>query len=60
MTNDNFNAFGKKDNQTSISDADREIPNLGSKNNAGNSVNLGSGIIRLPSGLDFSVCIGDQ
>ena len=34
-----FNAIGKQNNQTSISDADREIPTLGSTDNAGNSVN---------------------
>ena len=41
---------GKKNNHSSVSDADREIPHLGSTNNAGNSVNLVSGFIRLPSG----------
>ena len=55
-----FNVMGKKNNQTSVSDADREIPTLGSTDNAENSVNLVSGIIRLPSGLDFSVCIRDR
>ena len=40
----------KKNNQTSVFDADREIPTLGSTDNAGNSVNLVSGIIRLPLG----------
>ena len=55
-----FQRIGKKNNQSSVSDADREIPTLGSTDNAGNSVNLVSGIIRLPSSLDFSVCIGDQ
>ena len=58
--NNNFNVIGKKNNQTSVSDADREIPALGSTDNAGNSVNLVSGIIRLPSGWDFSVCIGGR
>ena len=33
----------------------REIPTLRSTDNAGNSVNLVSGIVRLPSGWDFSV-----
>ena len=33
---------------------------IGTTDNAGNSVNLVSGIIRLPSGWDFSLCIGDQ
>ena len=32
-----FNVIGKKNNQTSVSDADREIPTLGSTDNAGNS-----------------------
>ena len=34
-----FQRKGKKNNQSSVSDADREIPTLGSTNNAGNSVN---------------------
>ena len=55
-----FHRIGKKNNHTSISDADREIPTLGSMDNAGNSVNLISGIIHLPSGWDFSVCIGNR
>ena len=59
MTKHNFNVISKKYNQTSGSDADREIPTLGSTDNVGNSVNLVSGIIRLPSGWDFSICIGD-
>ena len=45
-----FNVIGKKNNQTLISDADRKIQTLGSADNAGNSVNLVSGIKRLPSG----------
>ena len=49
--------MGKKNNQTSVSDADRDIPILRSMDNTGNSVNLIYGIIHLPSGLDFSVCI---
>ena len=53
----NFNVIGKKNNQTSVFDADREIPTLGSTDNAGNSVNLVSGFIRLPSDWDFFVCI---
>ena len=60
MLFNDFNAIGKKNNQTSVSDADREIPNLGSTGNAGNSENLVSGIIRLPSGWDLSVGIGDR
>ena len=62
MTNgDNFIIMRKKNNQTSVSDADRAIPTLGSTDNAGNqSVNLVSGIIRLPSDWDISVYIGDR
>ena len=60
IINNNFNVIGKKNNQTLVSDADREIPTLWSTDNAGNSVNLVSGIILLPSGWDLSVCIGDQ
>ena len=52
--------IGKKNNQSLVSNADREIPTLGSMDNARNSVHLVSGIIRLPSGWDFSVQIGDQ
>ena len=44
--------IGKKNNQLSVPEADREILTLESKDNAGNSVNLISGIIRLPSGWD--------
>ena len=35
-----FNVIGKKNNQTSVSDADREIPTLGSMDDAKNSVSL--------------------
>ena len=45
-----FAIIGKKNNQSSVSDADQEIPVLGSTDNAGNSVNLVSGIIRSSSG----------
>ena len=45
-----FNVKSKKNNQTLVSDAYRAIPTLGSTDNAGNSVNLVSGIIRLPAG----------
>ena len=38
--------IGKKNNQSSVSDADRETETLGSTDNAGNSVNLVSSIIR--------------
>ena len=63
MTNDKiimFNVIGKKNNQTSVSYADRKIPTLGSTDNAGNLVNLISSIIHLPLGWDFSICIGGQ
>ena len=43
-----FNVVGKKNNQTSVSDEDREIPILGSTDNAGNSENLVSGISVYP------------
>ena len=57
-----FNVMGKKNNQSSVSDADREIPTIGSTDNAGNLLNLVSGIIRLhvPSGWDYSVFIGGR
>ena len=48
MINNNFNVTGKKNNQTTVSNADREIPTLGSVDNAGNSVNFVSGIICYP------------
>ena len=41
--------MGKKNNQTLVSDVDQESPTLRSTNNAGNSVNLISSIIHLPS-----------
>ena len=55
-----FPILGKKNNQSLVSDEDREIPTLGSTENAGNLVNLVSGIIHLPSGWDFLVYTGDQ
>ena len=55
-----FQRIGKKINQSLVFDAAREIPTLESTDNAGNSVTLASGMIRLPSGWDFSVCIGAQ
>ena len=58
--NNFFNVMGKKNNQSSVSDADWEIRTLRSTDNVGNSVNLVSGIICLPSGWDISVCIRDQ
>ena len=48
MINNNFNVIGKKNNQTSVSDADRQIPTLGSTDNAGNSVSLVSGFWYYP------------
>ena len=48
-----FYVLGKKNNQTLVSNADPEIPTLWSMDNAGNSINLVSSIIRLPSGWDF-------
>ena len=56
----NFNVIGKKNDQTLVSDADREIPSIGSTDNAGNSVNLVSSIICLPSGWDFLIIIEDR
>ena len=52
MINNIFYVIGKKNNQTSVSDANRESPTLGSTDNAGNTVNFVSGIIHLPSGWD--------
>ena len=40
MINNYLNGIGKQNNQTSVSDADSEIPIIGSTDNAGNSVNL--------------------
>ena len=51
MLNNIFGVIGKKNHQTLVFDADREIPTFGSRDNAGNSVNLVSGIICLSSGL---------
>ena len=53
-----FNVIGN--NQTFVSDADHEIPTLGSTDNTGISVNFVPDIIHLPSVWDFSVYIGDQ
>ena len=50
-----FNVIGKKDNQTSVSNADREIPTIRSTDNARNLVNIVSDIIHLPSVWDFSL-----
>ena len=51
MISSNFYVIGKKNYQTSVSDTDREIPTIGSTDNAGNSANLVSRIIRLLSDL---------
>ena len=48
-----------ENNQTWVSDADLEIPTLGSRDNAGNTVNLISDII-CTSDWDLTVCIGDR
>ena len=53
-------SIDEKNNQTSVSDADREIPTLGSTDKAGNSMGFVSGYIRLSSGWDFSVCNSDR
>ena len=55
-----FPVIGKKNNLTSVSDTDREIPTLGSTDNDRNTVNLVSTIIRLPSGWDFLISIDDR
>lgn len=51
---------GKKNNQSSHSATDRELPTLGPTDKVGNSANLVSDIFRWPSGWDFSVCNGDR
>ena len=43
-----FPITGKENNQSSVSNADREIPTLGSTDNAGNSDSLFSGITVYP------------
>ena len=45
------NVIGKKNNQSLVSNAGREIPTLGSTDKAEISVNLVSGIIRLRLGV---------
>ena len=54
-----FPVIGKKNNQSSVSDADREIPTLGSTDNAKNLVNLVSGFVHFPLSWDISVCVED-
>ena len=49
-----INAIGKKNIQTLVSDAEREILILGSMDTAGNSVNLVTGIIRVGISLSAS------
>ena len=46
-----FPKIGKKYNQSTFSDADRDIPTIWITDNA--SVNLVSGIVRLPSGWNW-------
>ena len=55
MIVNNYNVIDtrKKTNQSLVSIADREIPTLGSPDNARNLVNLVSSIIHLPSAWDF-------
>ena len=50
-----FSIIGKKINQSSVSDADQEIPTIGSTDNAENSVSLISGIIRFSLGVGISL-----
>ena len=52
-----FQRIGKKNNQSSASDADSEIPTLGSPDNAGNEVNLVFSIICLSS-IGWLVVLG--
>ena len=61
-TNDkiiNFNVIDKRNNQH-WSQLQIEKSQPSGTDNAGNTVNLVSGIIRLPSSWDFSVCIRDR
>ena len=53
VPNFRFFTVGKKNRHSSVYNADQEVPTLVSIDNAGNSVNLVSGIIFLPSGWDF-------
>ena len=55
-----FPVISKKNYQSPVSNADQEIPTLGSMDNAANLVNLVSGIIHLSLDWDFSVCIEQQ
>ena len=45
--------MGKENNQTSVSDADREIPTIGSKDNAGNEVKTSFPALSITLGLGF-------
>ena len=45
------NVMGKKNNQISVSYADREIPTRGSTYNAGNEVNNAGNEVNLVSGI---------
>ena len=52
-----FPIKGKKNNQSSVSDADQEIPSLGSMDNAGNSDNPIQSIFR-PRSQHFPFTLG--
>ena len=54
-----FPLIGKKNNQTSVSDADREIPTLGSPDNAGKLVNLVALSVYLRVGISRSASVTD-
>ena len=55
-----FPIIGKENNQSPVSDADREIPALGATDNAGNLINPFPSLSIYPPGLDLSVCTGDR
>ena len=56
-----FNVTGKKNNQTPVSDADREIPALGSMDNAGNSITSFPALSFYPQvGISWSASVTDD
>ena len=60
MMKDNITlmSYVRKNNQTSVSDADGEIPTLGSMDNAGNLVNHISALsVYLPVGISLSALV---
>ena len=59
MMNNIFNVIGKKNNQILVSDADREIPTLGSRDNAGKLSEPRFWHYPFTMGLGFLVCIGN-